>query len=67
MSKTTVEFLKRATKVSDNFSITLCENGFVVDVSGSDSNDDWINSKIVFNSLEDLMSFIKDISKLEKR
>ena len=67
MSKANVEFLKRATKVSDNFSITLCENGFVVDVSGSDSNDDWINSKIVFNSLEDLMDFIKETTKLEKR
>jgi hypothetical protein len=67
MSKANVEFLKRATKVSDNFSITLCENGFVVDVSGSDSNDDWINSKIVFNSLEDLMAFIKETTKLEKR
>ena len=60
-------FLTRYTKINDNFTITLCENGYVADISGNNSDEDWISSKIVFNDLKDLTVFIKDLEKIEKR
>lgn len=62
-----VAFLKKLTKVNDNFSVTMCENGYVVEISGEDSNDNWISTKIVFDGLVDLSDFISKVSKLEKR
>jgi len=59
--------LARFTKINDNLTITLCENGYVADISGNDSNDDWISSKIVFTDLKDLTSFIKELDGIEKR
>jgi uncharacterized protein YpbB len=62
-----VAFLKKLKKVNDNFSITICENGYVVDISGEDENETWINSKIVFDGIDEMSAFILKISKLEKR
>ena len=62
-----IAFLKKLTKVNDNFSVTMCENGYVVDISGEDTDDNWISTKIVFDGLDDLSDFIGKISKLEKR
>jgi len=62
-----VAFLKRITKVNDNISITLCENGYVADISGEDSEGNWISSKIVFDGIAELSEFLIKISKMEKR
>jgi hypothetical protein len=62
-----VAFLKKLKKVSDSFSVTICENGYVVDVSGEDEDETWINSKIVFDGIDEMAAFIAKISKLEKR
>jgi hypothetical protein len=59
--------LARFAKINDNLTITLCENGYVAEISGNDSNDDWISSKIVFNELKDLTVFIKELDGIEKR
>ena len=62
-----VAFLKKLKKVNDEFTVTICENGHVVAVSGEDEDDTWINSKIVFDGIDDMAAFIAKISKLEKR
>ena len=62
-----IAFLKNLTKVNDNFSVTMCENGYVVEISGEDSDDNWITTKIIFDGLVDLSDFISKVSKIEKR
>jgi hypothetical protein len=37
-------------KVTDNYSITNCQNGFVVEVSRQDSAENWIAAKFVFKA-----------------
>ena len=62
-----VAFLKKLRKVNDEFTVTICENGYVVAVSGEDESETWINSKIVFDGVDEMAAFIAKISKLEKR
>lgn len=62
-----IAFLNRIVKVSDNVTITLCENGYLVDASGEDPDENWISSKIIFDGLTDLSDFLAEISKLDKR
>ncbi len=50
------------TKVSDNYSITNCHNGFVVNISGEDSDEKWITVKHVVKNLDDLKDVVQDLA-----
>ena len=41
-------------KVNDNFTVNMYDNGFMVEIGGRDSDDEWKNAKIICNTLEDL-------------
>ncbi len=53
-------------KVNDNYTITNWLNGFVVEVAGQDSNENWINAKFVFRSLEELVGVVKVLTTMNK-
>jgi len=53
-------------KVSESYTITNCHNGFFIDISGEDNNNDWVNAKYVFNSLEELLEAVKDLAWMPK-
>ena len=56
---------KKLSKVSENFSITRCDNGFMVDISGKDLENDWKSLKLICNTEEDLLTVIKQINTLD--
>lgn len=47
-------------KINDNFTVNMYDNGFMVEVSGRDSDDEWKTSKIVCNTLDDLIAVITE-------
>jgi hypothetical protein len=49
-------------KVKDNYSITNCQNGYVVDVSGQNSEENWINAKFVFRAVDELKDVVQDLA-----
>jgi hypothetical protein len=49
-------------KVSDNYNITNCHNRYVVDLSGQDSNENWIKAKFVFRTLDELRDVVQDLA-----
>jgi hypothetical protein len=53
-------------KVNDNYTVTNCHNGFFVDVSGQDSSENWINSKFVFKTLDELGDVVQDLAWMPK-
>jgi hypothetical protein len=54
-------FLEKFKTVNDSFEVTLCENGYIVNIGGRTATDDWINKKIVCTTLEELFELITDI------
>lgn len=52
--------LNKLTKVNDSFTINRYENGFMVEISGRDSNSDWKTIKLICNSEEELFALIKE-------
>lgn len=50
------------TKVNDNYTITNCHNGFVVEVSGQDKDDTWITAKHVVKTLDELYVVVQDLA-----
>lgn len=50
------------TRVNDNYTVTNCNNGFVVEVSGQDSNEEWITGKFVVKTIDELKDVIQDLA-----
>lgn len=46
-------------KINDNYNVTICNNGFIVDISGRDSTDEWITGKFVVNTIDELKEVIQ--------
>ena len=57
--------LTKLTKVNDSFSVYRYDNGWMVEVSGQDKNDDWKTAKIMCNTEDDLVSLIKEYNQME--
>lgn len=57
--------LNKMVKVTDSFTVNRYENGFMMEVSGRNKKDDWVTSKILCNTEEDLVQLIKEYNSLE--
>ena len=47
-------------KCSDSLTVNMYDNGYMVEVSGRDSDDDWKTAKIMCATLEDVYAVIKE-------
>ena len=47
-------------KVGDSLTVNMYDNGYMVEVSGRDSDDDWKTAKIMCSTLEDVYAVIKE-------
>ena len=54
------------TKRDENFSVYEYDNGYMLECSGRNQNDDWTTSKLIFTKAEDLMNGILELMKLPK-
>jgi hypothetical protein len=52
--------LNKLTKVSDSYTINRYDNGWMVEVSGNDDEDDWVSSKVICNTEEELIEIVKE-------
>jgi hypothetical protein len=57
--------LKKLSKVNESITINRYDNGFMVEVSGKDSEDDWKTAKVLCASEEEMLAVIKEWNKLE--
>lgn len=53
-------------KVSDNFTVNMYDNGFMVEVNGRDKKEDWATAKIMCTNIDDLVALIKEIATMER-
>lgn len=53
-------------KVNDNFTVNMYDNGFMVEIGGRDSADEWKTAKILCNTLEDLIAVITEATLMPK-
>jgi len=53
-------------KCNDNLTVNMYDNGFMVDVSGNDSNNDWKSAKIMCQTLEEVYAVIAEAAAMER-
>lgn len=54
-------------KVDENIIINRYDNGFMVEVSGQDYNENWASAKIVVSSIDEVNALINEWSTLPSR
>jgi hypothetical protein len=53
-------------KANDNLNVYFYDNGFMVEVSGQDHDDDWKTAKIMCTNLDEVAAIIKEASEMER-
>jgi len=53
-------------KAGDSLSVNIYDNGFMVEVSGRDHNDDWKSAKIMCQTLDEVSAVIKEATEMER-
>jgi hypothetical protein len=57
--------LGKLAKVNDSFTINRYDNGFMIEVSGRDDENDWKTAKVVCSTEAELIEVIKEALSME--
>jgi hypothetical protein len=56
----------KLTKVNESFTINMYDNGFMIEVGGRDSEDEWKTAKIMVPTVEELVALVKEATELTR-
>ena len=56
----------KLSKVSDNFTVNMYDNGFMLAIDGRDKMEDWANARILCSSIEELVALINEAAAMER-
>jgi hypothetical protein len=57
--------LNKLTKVNESFTINRYDNGFMIEVGGRDSDNEWKNCKVMCSTEAELIEVIKEALSME--
>jgi len=60
MAKAVKKISDKLAKVGDNFSVNMYDNGFVFEISGKDSSDDWKTARILCSGMDEVVELFKE-------
>lgn len=53
-------------KVSESFTVNMYDNGYMIEVSGQDKDDEWKTVKLVCNTIEEVLKLVEEINNMPK-
>lgn len=56
----------KLSKVNESFTVNMYDNGFMVEVGGRDSKDDYKTSKVMVTTVDELIALITEITSMER-
>jgi hypothetical protein len=56
----------KLSKVDEDMSIRMYDNGFLFEIQGRDENDDWATLKVVCATLDDVTTLVKEATQMER-
>lgn len=67
MAKKSVKKISdKLVKVNENFSVNMYDNGFMLEISGRDSDNEYKSAKIMVSTVEELVALVKEATELER-
>jgi len=64
--KTVNTISDKLVKADSNFSINVYDNGFLIEVSGRDSEDEWATAKIIVSTVDELIVLVREAADMER-
>jgi hypothetical protein len=56
----------KLTKVNENFTINMYDNGYMIEVNGRDKKDEYKTSKIMVSTVEELIGIVREVTEMER-
>lgn len=56
----------KLTKVNESFTVNMYDNGFMVEVGGRNKKGDYVNAKILCNTLDEMLSLVKEAGEMDR-
>lgn len=56
----------KLTKVNDNMTVYMYDNGYMLEVGGRGDNEDWVTAKILCTNLEELFKLIQEATGMDR-
>jgi len=60
-----MKYLEKLSKVNESFTVNRYDNGFMIEVGGRDTENDWKNCKILCTTEDELFAVIKEALAME--
>lgn len=57
----------KLTKVNESFTINMYDNGYMVEVGGRDAEDEWKTTKIICNTLDEMLEIVRETATMERQ
>lgn len=56
----------KVAKISDSFNISIYDNGFMIEASGRDREDEWTTAKVLCSTEDELVALIRDAVNIKR-
>ena len=56
----------KLSKVNENFTVNMYDNGFMIEVSGKDSDGEWKTAKIMIQTVDELLVLVREATEIER-
>jgi hypothetical protein len=66
MAKNIKKISDKLTKVSDSYTVNMYDNGFMLEITGRDKEDNWSGAKIIVSTIDELLVLINEIAEMER-
>ena len=53
-------------KVNESFTVNMYDNGYMIEVGGRNDNDDWITTKIICSTIEEVIELVKEAADMPR-
>lgn len=57
---------EKLSKVDESFTVHMYDNGYMFEISGRDSEDDWASAKIMCTSMDEIAELAKEAAGMER-
>ena len=53
-------------KVNESFTVNMYDNGYMFEIGGRDSDNEWKSAKIMCSTVDQLIALVKEATELER-
>ena len=56
----------KLSKVDESFTVSMYDNGYMFEIGGRDSSDDWATAKIMCTTIDEISELAQEAARMER-